>query len=93
MRALLSSLVWASCCLAAAHAEQLRLPGERDSDEYYVFPHPIKRVAVIGAGPTGLQHAATLLEHGFEVRLFERAPMPGGQWLYSDKVPVHAAFP
>lgn len=60
---------------------------------HYIFQHPIKRVAVIGAGPSGLQHAATLLEHGFEVRMFERAPMPGGLWFYTDLTPVPASFP
>ncbi|KAF9511431.1 hypothetical protein BS47DRAFT_1486839 [Hydnum rufescens UP504] len=46
------------------------------SGPYTKFPS-IRRVAVIGAGPSGLQSAATLLEHGFEVRLFERRPKPG----------------
>lgn len=53
----------------------------------------VRRVAVIGAGPGGLIHASTLIEQGFEVRLFERASRPGGQWFYTDKKPVHASFP
>ncbi|KAF9511430.1 hypothetical protein BS47DRAFT_1383429 [Hydnum rufescens UP504] len=62
------------------------------SGPYTKFPS-IRRVAVIGAGPSGLQSAATLLEHGFEVRLFERRPKPGGNWFYSALTPLPAAFP
>lgn len=60
---------------------------------YYELPTRVKRVAVIGAGANGLLHASTLLENGFEVRLFERAPKPGGTWFYSDKTPIPASFP
>lgn len=67
--------------------------GPDESENYHVFKHPIKRVAVIGAGANGLQQAAVMLDHGFEVRLFERAPMPGGVWLYTDMTPVPAPFP
>ncbi|KAJ7757181.1 FAD/NAD-P-binding domain-containing protein [Mycena olivaceomarginata] len=54
------------------------------------FDHPIRRVAVVGAGPAGLQAAAKLIEHNFTVRLFERAPHPGGNWLYSEETPVRS---
>ncbi|KAJ7735643.1 FAD/NAD-P-binding domain-containing protein [Mycena maculata] len=57
------------------------------------FHHPIRRVAVIGAGPAGLQAAAKLIEHNFTVRLFERAPHPGGNWLYSEETPVREPYP
>lgn len=70
-----------------------RLRGASHSEDWFDFENSIRRVAVIGAGPGGLLHASTLIEEGFEVRLFERAPRPGGQWLYTDKTPVHAAFP
>jgi hypothetical protein len=53
----------------------------------------IKRVAVIGAGPSGLVSASTLIEHGFEVRLFDRQPGPGGNWLYSPVTALPAPFP
>lgn len=83
------SLVFASAC-----AQQWPLTiATESSSSYYEFEHKIERIAVIGAGPTGLQHAAALLEHGFQVRLFERAPRPGGEWLYTDKTPVPASFP
>jgi thioredoxin reductase len=67
--------------------------GLEPSDDYFVFPHEIRRVAVIGGGPSGLQHAAALVEHGFEVRLFERKPNPGGTWYYQQEKPVPASFP
>lgn len=63
-----------------------------DTDKHH-FSHPIRRVAVIGAGPNGLQAAAALIDHGFEVRLFERRTRPGGNWFYTDAKPVHATFP
>lgn len=63
------------------------------SSEWTVFNKTIKRVAVIGAGPAGLQAAAELKEHSFDVRLFERAPGPGGNWRYSDEIPVRESYP
>ena len=63
------------------------------SPEYTCFAHEILRVAVIGAGPAGLQAAATLIDHGKEVRLFERKPTPGGNWNYNHLTPVPAPFP
>ncbi|KAJ6585525.1 hypothetical protein B0H19DRAFT_1250331 [Mycena capillaripes] len=59
----------------------------------HTFHHPIKRVAVVGAGPAGLQAAAKLVEHNFTARLFERAPHPGGNWLYSEETPVRESYP
>jgi hypothetical protein len=43
-------------------------------------------VAVIGAGPGGLIAARWLLSQGFEPRIFEQAPMLGGQWTGLDGV-------
>ncbi|KAJ6622641.1 FAD/NAD-P-binding domain-containing protein [Mycena sp. CBHHK59/15] len=57
------------------------------------FHHPIRRVAVVGAGPAGLQAGAKLIAHNFTVRLFERAPDPGGNWLYSDETPLREPYP
>ncbi|KAJ7587120.1 hypothetical protein C8J56DRAFT_1051412 [Mycena floridula] len=68
--------------------------GPTVSDSIYtVFNHTIKRVAVIGAGPAGLQAAAQLVKDNFTVRLFEQAPGPGGNWLYSDEVPLRESYP
>lgn len=64
-----------------------------DPPQWTTFPHPIRRVAVIGAGPTGLQTAAELLQANLTVRLFERAPSPGGNWLYTEETAVRETYP
>lgn len=52
------------------------------------YIHPIKpvrngkKVAVIGAGPTGLSTAVRLNAQGFEVTIFDKNPMPGGLLRY-----------
>ncbi|KAF8309292.1 FAD/NAD(P)-binding domain-containing protein [Clavulina sp. PMI_390] len=91
------TLLWAfplSVVVASASQQPLRFENDRDSEElYYQLPNEIRRVAVIGAGPVGLQFTSTLIKHGFEVRMFERAPNPGGVWRYTDKVPIPVSFP
>ncbi|KAF5371257.1 hypothetical protein D9758_004238 [Tetrapyrgos nigripes] len=72
---------------------QTHLHPNTESNKWTVFNSTIKRVAVIGAGPAGLQAAATLVAHNFTVRLFDRAPGPGGNWLYSEQVPVRESYP
>jgi NADPH-dependent 2,4-dienoyl-CoA reductase/sulfur reductase-like enzyme len=76
----------------AAQGPLASVPQPPPSGPYTEFPS-IRRVAVIGAGPSGLQSAATLLEHGFRVRLFDRQPKPGGNWFYTPLTPLPAAFP
>jgi dimethylaniline monooxygenase (N-oxide forming) len=44
----------------------------------------VKRVAVIGAGPSGLVAVKELLEEGHEPTCFERAPGPGGVFRYDE---------
>ncbi|KAI0343689.1 FAD/NAD-P-binding domain-containing protein [Trametopsis cervina] len=86
---------------AVAHPGQVVLgdlyegPQQRvhDANRWTVFPKQIKRVAVVGAGPGGLQAAAALQERNFTVRLFDRAPGPGGNWLYSEEVPYRESYP
>lgn len=86
--------------LAALTARASQLPlsshsepqGYHSRDQYYELPHDVKHVAVIGAGPNGLLQTAKLLEYGFHVRMFEKAPQPGGVWLYSEKTAIPASF-
>lgn len=44
-------------------------------------------------GPAGLQAAAGLIAENFTVRLFERAPAPGGNWFYTEETPVREPYP
>ncbi|KAJ7060795.1 FAD/NAD(P)-binding domain-containing protein [Mycena amicta] len=72
-----------------------QVPFENAEGKYWVPPHPIRSVAVIGAGPAGLQAASALLSHAtnLSVRLFDRAPAPGGNWFYSEDVPAREKYP
>lgn len=83
----------AHVCSASCGQAPLSTASGGFDDHYYHFSHEIRRVAVIGAGPAGLQSAAALLENGFEVRLFERSDNPGGNWYYREDTPIHASFP
>jgi 2,4-dienoyl-CoA reductase (NADPH2) len=53
---------------------------------------PVKRVAVVGAGPAGLACATALGERGHQVTLFERAHEIGGQFRYAREVPGKEDF-
>lgn len=58
-----------------------------------IFLSTIDRVAVIGAGISGVVTAAHLLKAGLEVTVFERNQEAGGVWLYDDRTPVDPVFP
>lgn len=92
LKPLLLLAVWIPSFVNARQHPLTSAPLPRDDDSFE-FSNKVERVAVIGAGPNGLLHAATLLSNGFQVRLFERAPRPGGTWFYTDKTPVAAPFP
>lgn len=49
-----------------------------------------KRVAVIGAGPTGLMAVKNLIEDGFEVTGYDSRPYVGGLWRYSTDSSISA---
>jgi thioredoxin reductase len=44
--------------------------------------HRLRRAAVIGAGPSGIQAAGELMKKNFHVTVFERHSQPGGIWCY-----------
>ena len=46
----------------------------------------MRRVAVIGAGPSGLTSIKSCLDYGLEVVCFERSPNLGGLWYYRETV-------
>ncbi|PKY01124.1 FAD/NAD(P)-binding domain-containing protein [Aspergillus campestris IBT 28561] len=55
--------------------------------------HQIRRVAVIGAGISGVVTAAHLLSAGLEVTVFERNQAAGGVWLYDKRKPHDPHYP
>ena len=70
--------------------------------EYLIMTEGRKRIAVIGAGPSGLSSLYALREyHGKEMELvcFERHPEIGGLWYYTDEtgidkygIPIHCSM-
>ncbi|KAF9043300.1 hypothetical protein BJ165DRAFT_1405635 [Panaeolus papilionaceus] len=75
---------------AQAPFGQQRHTGEH---EHYQFNREIKKVAIIGAGVGGIISYRELTQAGFGVTLYERDNSPGGNWHYSDEVPLDAPFP
>ncbi|MCZ8076707.1 MAG: FAD/NAD(P)-binding oxidoreductase, partial [Paucibacter sp.] len=53
---------------------------------------PRKKVAVVGAGPSGLAAATTLAERGHEVHLFDAAAQIGGQFTMASRIPGKEEF-
>lgn len=65
---------------------------QSEESEYFQFKNKIERVAVIGAGVSGLVGTGVFQDHNLTVRTFERAPKPGGNWYYSEEVPAAANY-
>ena len=53
----------------------------------------VRRVAVIGAGISGVASAAHLLRHGLDVALFERSSIAGGVWHYDPRTANEPPYP
>ncbi|OKP02507.1 Thiol-specific monooxygenase [Penicillium subrubescens] len=53
----------------------------------------IRRVAVIGAGISGVVSAGHLLAAGLDVTVFERSQAAGGVWLHDKRVPIELHYP
>ncbi|CAK5275844.1 unnamed protein product [Mycena citricolor] len=92
----LSSVVLISLAgthVAASTRDQFPFVTETQED-FYEFKWPIRRVAVIGAGVSGLIAYRELTEAGFDtVKIFERDEIPGGVWHYTDELPDDAPIP
>ncbi|OAG38273.1 hypothetical protein AYO21_07499 [Fonsecaea monophora] len=56
-------------------------------------PTETNRVAVIGAGISGVATAAHLLKHGLEVTVFERSSTSGGVWHFDERSAPDPPFP
>ncbi|EAW12388.1 putative FAD dependent oxidoreductase [Aspergillus clavatus NRRL 1] len=54
---------------------------------------PVQKVAVIGAGISGVVSAAHLLAAGIEVTVFERNDAAGGVWLHDERKPLDPVYP
>ncbi|KAF7362502.1 Dimethylaniline monooxygenase [Mycena venus] len=68
--------------------------GSTSDSEFYQFKWPIRKVAIIGAGVSGLLAYRELVDAGFDqVKIFERDAIPGGIWHYTDETPVEAPVP
>ncbi|KAE9363774.1 FAD/NAD(P)-binding domain-containing protein [Stipitochalara longipes BDJ] len=52
-----------------------------------------KRVAVIGAGVSGVTSAKHLKGAGIEVVVFERSRQAGGNWVYDERKPLEPSYP
>ncbi|KAJ7274073.1 FAD/NAD-P-binding domain-containing protein [Mycena rebaudengoi] len=87
----LKAFILAATIATTARADPQTVLGS--SGQFTTFQHPIRRVAVVGAGPSGLQAVVHLIAHNFTARLFERAPDPGGNWLYSEEPPLREPYP
>ncbi|KAH7921864.1 FAD/NAD(P)-binding domain-containing protein [Leucogyrophana mollusca] len=69
------------------------LAGDEAGSEGYEFKWPIRRVAIVGAGASALLAYRDFVQAGFEVRLFERDNVPGGNWHYTDEAPADTPVP
>lgn len=68
-------------------------PAAGREEEWRLSPAPVaKRVAVVGAGPAGLEAARVLAERGHQVVLMEKRPQIGGQLNYARQVPGKSEF-
>lgn len=56
-------------------------------DSLFDAPTCVKRVAVIGGGPAGMDAAIAAARRGHQVTLFEKQSVLGGQLLHSDYLP------
>ncbi|KAI9277807.1 hypothetical protein BY458DRAFT_432547 [Sporodiniella umbellata] len=59
----------------------------------YNFKKTIRKAAVIGAGPYGLNGARHLKEAGLNVKIYERSDSVGGIWRYSETPPPKPEIP
>ncbi|KAN0086218.1 hypothetical protein V8E55_007352 [Tylopilus felleus] len=93
MRPLVPFVLLATVAAAAVQQPLFAPPSREAQTDKYQFDWPIHRVAVIGAGPSGLVTYRELEAAGLDVRLFERDTVPGGNWHYTEETPGDAPVP
>ena len=64
----------------------------KEAEQLVAPPARRRRVVVVGAGPAGLQAAATASSRGHDVVVLEREAEPGGQVALAARVPGRAEF-
>ncbi|KIJ50177.1 hypothetical protein M422DRAFT_160150, partial [Sphaerobolus stellatus SS14] len=80
--------------LVGASAQHPLLSESTDStDPFYKLQWPIRKVAIIGAGVGGLIAYQELSQAGFDVHVYERDHSPGGNWHYTEEIPLDAPVP
>ncbi|KAJ7575403.1 FAD/NAD(P)-binding domain-containing protein [Mycena floridula] len=98
---LLSRIALLALSFPLCHAQLPQVPFalvkdiDSTSNSSYRFQWPIKRVAIIGGGPSGLiaYREFNRPEFEYSVRLFERDNVPGGNWHYTEGIPTDAPVP
>ncbi|KAF8556440.1 FAD/NAD(P)-binding domain-containing protein [Imleria badia] len=93
MRPVIGLVVLAGISVASVERPFPTPPFQEAEANEYQFDWPIQRVAIIGAGPSGLAAYRELTEAGLDVRIFERDSVPGGNWHYTEEVPFDAPVP
>ncbi|KAJ7066441.1 FAD/NAD(P)-binding domain-containing protein [Mycena amicta] len=91
------ALYAATSCLASVQSA-FQVPGapfvqQANDSDFYQFKWPIRKVAVIGAGVSGILAYRELVDAGLEVRIFERDAVPGGIWHYTEDTQGPAPIP
>ncbi|KAJ7083602.1 hypothetical protein B0H15DRAFT_850102 [Mycena belliarum] len=93
-RSLVFSLLVAPLFSSATTTQQPLYAQPSDEPDGYQFKWPINKVAIIGAGVSGLIAYREFTDAGFaHVRVFERDDVPGGNWHYTEEAPVDAPIP
>ncbi|KAF2740453.1 putative dimethylaniline monooxygenase [Polyplosphaeria fusca] len=54
---------------------------------------PLKRVAVVGAGISGVVTAGHLKKLNIDVTVYERSAVAGGLWVFDERKPLEPAYP
>lgn len=54
---------------------------------------PFSRGSILTTGRSGLIAYRELTKDGFDVHIFERDTLPGGNWYYTEEIPLDAPIP